>query len=397
MKPENIQKILANTKLDKTEIKKLVEKKRAELMGLISEEGALYVVAKELGVSLNGEKGKISNNQIPKDTPESISQVSEGMKNILLFGRIREVYDIHKFTRKQGEDGIVGSFILYDSSGEIKIVLWDEQAKIYADERFVKNEILKLVNGTTKVSRRGDIELHIGSYSKVELCPNDVDYLKYPVIKQLVDIGTINLTKKSVNIEGIVSQKFPIKEFTRKDGTNGKVGTLVLRDATGTTRVTLWDENTQKIKDFVDGDIVSITRLTPKLNTLDNESIELHGNSKTDVKKIDKIIEINSKVVENIETLRSIEDLVTFKGLIASVDPLKEVSLQNGESVSVLNFTLSDETAFIQASAWREKAKKLAESLSVGQIFLFKHVLIKPYRGIAQVSVISESKIEKIG
>ena len=44
-----------------------------------------------------------------------------------------------------------------------------------------------------------------------------------------------------------------------------------------------------------------------------------------------------------------------------------------------------------------EKAKKLAESLSVGQIFLFKHVLIKPYRGIAQVSVISESKIEKIG
>jgi len=88
MKPEYIQKILASTKLDKTEIKKLVGKKRAELMGLISEEGALYIVAKELGVSLNGEKGKSSNNQIPKDTPESISQVSEGKERMALLGHL---------------------------------------------------------------------------------------------------------------------------------------------------------------------------------------------------------------------------------------------------------------------------------------------------------------------
>lgn len=397
MKPEYIQKILANTKLDKTKISKLVEKKRAELKGLISEDGALYIVAKELGVNLNGEKSQSSKEQITKDIPDSISQVSEGMKNIVLFGRIREIYDIHKFKRKQGEDGIVGSFILYDSSGEIKIVLWGEQTRIYADERFIENEILKILNGTAKVSGRGDIELHTGNYSKVELCPNDVDYSKYPVIKQLVGIGTINLTKKSVNIEGRISQKFPIKEFTRKDGTNGKVGTLILRDTTGTTKVTLWDDNTQKIKDVVVEDVVSITHLTPKLSTFDDETIELQASLKTTVKKINKIIEIDSEVVDNIEALRSKKDLVTFKGVVASVDPLKEVTLKNGESVSVLNFTLSDETAFIQASAWREKAKKLAETLSVGQILLFKHVLIKPYRGIVQASVISESKIEKIG
>jgi len=397
MKPEYIQKILANTKLDKTKISKLVEKKRAELKGLISEDGALYIVAKELGVNLNGEKRQSSKEQITKDIPDSISQVSEGVKNIVLFGRIREIYDIHKFKRKQGEDGIVGSFILYDSSGEIKIVLWGEQTRIYADERFIENEILKILNGTAKVSGRGDIELHTGNYSKVELCPNDVDYSKYPVIKQLVGIGTINLTKKSVNIEGRISQKFPIKEFTRKDGTIGKVGTLILRDTTGTTKVTLWDDNTQKIKDVVVEDVVSITHLTPKLSTFDDETIELQASVKTTVKKINKIIEIDSEVVDNIEALRSKKDLVTFKGVVASVDPLKEVTLKNGESVSVLNFTLSDETAFIQASAWREKAKKLAETLSVGQILLFKNVLIKQYRGIAQASVISESKIEKIG
>jgi len=397
MKSEYVQKILASTKLGETEIKKLVEKKRAELKGLISEEGALYIVAKELGVNLNGEKAQGSNGQSPKDVLDSISQVSEGKKNIVLYGRIREIYDIHKFKRNQGEDGIVGSFILYDSSGEIKTVLWDEQTRIYMDERFVKNEVLKLVNVSAKLSRRGDVELHVGNYSGVEICPNDVDYSKYPIIKELVDIGSINLTKKSVNIEGIVTQKFPVKEFTRRDETIGKVGTLIVRDATGITKVTLWDDNTQKIKDIGVKDVVSITRLTPKISTLDSESIELHATLKTNVKKIDKAIEIESEMVESIEALRSKKDLVSFKGVVASIDPLREVSLKNGESASVLNFTLSDETAVIVASAWGEKAKNLAETLSVGQILLFKNVLIKPYRGIAQVSVISESKIENIG
>ena len=397
MKSEYVQKILASTKLGETEIKKLVKEKRAELKGLISEDGALYIVAKELGVNLDGKKTQSSNGQSPKDILDSISQVSEGMKNIMLFGRIREIYKIHRFKRNQGEDGVVGSFILYDSSGEIKIVLWDEQARIYVDERFVKNEVLKLVNINAKLSRSGDVELHVGNYSGVEIGPNDVDYSKYPIIKELVDISSINLTKKSVNIEGIITQKFPIKEFTRKDESTGKVGTLIIRDATGTTKVTLWDDNTQKIKDIGVKDVVLITRLTPKISTLDDESIELHATLRTEVKKIDKKIEIVSEAVENIEALRSKNDLVTFKGVVASIDPIREVKLKSGESVSVLNFTLSDETAFIGASAWRDIAKRLAETLTTGQIFLFKHVLIKQYRGIAQVSVISESKIEKVG
>ena len=393
-----MQKIIANTSLDEIGVKKLVQEKRDELKGLISEEGALYIVAKELGVDLNGVKAKKSTIQVLKGVVDSISEVSEEMKNIVIFGRIREIYDLHKFTRKKGDDGIVGSFILYDSSGEIKVVLWDLQTRIYADDRFAENEILKIINGTIKISRNGETEIHLGNYSGIELGPSDVDYLKYPTIKPLVDINSINLTRKSVTIEGIISQKYPIKEFTRKDETTGKVGNLFLRDATGTTKVTFWDANTQKIKDFVAGDVVSITHLTPKKSTfLENESIELYASVKTEVKKIDKIIEIGSEEVDDIETLRSKDGLVTFKAVVASVDSLKEVTLQDGEKVSVLNFTLSDETAFIQGSAWRKKAKKLAQTLTVGQIFLFKHVSIKPYRGIAQVSVVNESIVEKVG
>lgn len=45
-----IKKILDETDLSKADIKKLVDEKREELHGLISEEGALFVISKELGI-----------------------------------------------------------------------------------------------------------------------------------------------------------------------------------------------------------------------------------------------------------------------------------------------------------------------------------------------------------
>ncbi len=46
-----------------------------------------------------------------------------------------------------------------------------------------------------------------------------------------------DLTRKSILVEGQVKQKYPIKEFTRKDGATGMVGSLILRDSTGIVRI----------------------------------------------------------------------------------------------------------------------------------------------------------------
>ena len=49
-----IKKIIIETGLNRKEIKSMVEEKIIQLKGLISEEGALYVVAKELSVEISG-------------------------------------------------------------------------------------------------------------------------------------------------------------------------------------------------------------------------------------------------------------------------------------------------------------------------------------------------------
>ena len=54
-----IEKVASSCGLSKEEIDRKVEAKRAKLSGLISREGALQVIAAELGVNFDNEKFKI--------------------------------------------------------------------------------------------------------------------------------------------------------------------------------------------------------------------------------------------------------------------------------------------------------------------------------------------------
>ncbi len=73
---------------------------------------------------------------------------------------------------------------------------------IFKDERFEKNEIVKILNGTAKNGRNGGIEIHVGGFSKIDLAPEDVDYKKYPKIKeQFVKIQDIN---ENLGVEKII-------------------------------------------------------------------------------------------------------------------------------------------------------------------------------------------------
>jgi len=43
---------------------------------------------------------------------------------------------------------------------------------------------VKILNGNAKQGRYGGIEIHIGRFSKIILAPEDIDYKKYPKIKE---------------------------------------------------------------------------------------------------------------------------------------------------------------------------------------------------------------------
>jgi len=113
-----INKIIEDTGLTRKEIQNLVEDKKNELKGLISDEGALFIIAKELGVDIKGE-----NKDLLKEIEIFISDITQNMKNITLYGRIKEIYNVNSFERNDGTKGYVGSFLLNDNTGDTRIVL----------------------------------------------------------------------------------------------------------------------------------------------------------------------------------------------------------------------------------------------------------------------------------
>jgi len=395
MKVENyINKIIEDTGLTRKEIQDLVNKKKEELKGLISDDGALFIIAKELGVDVKDE-----NKKYLKDIDINISDITLNMKNINLYGRIKEIYSINKFNKNDGTAGYVGSFLLNDHTGDIRIVLWDEHVNIFKQNEFVINEMVKIINGVAKKGRYNDIEIHIGRFSKLILTPDDIDYNEYPKIQFTPkNISDINLNLKSVTIEGKVIQQSSIREFLKKNGDLGKVQSLTLIDSTGSIRISFWDDGIEKLKKIKIDDVISISNLNPKLSTLDSKTIELHANKGSILKKLSEKLQIEGEVVKKIQKLQDIKGLVSFKGIITSIDNLKTVTLKSGKEVSLLGFVISDNTDGIRVTLWREKAEEYSKKLNSGQGILLKNVYVK-YNNFSkrnEISLIEDSILELI-
>jgi len=394
-----INKIIEETGLTKNEIQSLVEEKKDELKGLISDEGALFIIAKELGVDVKDE-----NKDLLKDIDINVVDITSNMKNITLIGRIKDIYRVNNFTKKDGSEGRVGSFLLHDNTGDIRIVLWDEQINVFNEENFTKNELVKVINGYAKnrINKDGipsGIEIHLNRLSKIIIAPEDIDFKKYPKIKdELVKISDINLTQSSISIEGQVLQKFPIREFTRKTGENGKVGSIILMDSSGTIRITFWNDDTGKMNRFELGDVLSISSLNPKVSNLDSKTIDLFISRSSTIKKLKKKFMLESDLVDNIKSLQDLNNIVSFKGVISSIDNLKKITLKSGDEISLLSFEVSDETDFIRVTLWREIADKYSKILSSEMGVLLKNVMIKysNFSGRKEVSFIGTSTLEVI-
>jgi len=389
-----INKIIEDTGLTKKEIQDLVGEKKQELKGLISDEGALFIIAKELGVDVKNENKALLN-----DIELNVSDITSNMKNISLVGRIKDIYRMNSFTRKDGETGYVGSFSLQDDTGDIRIVLWNEQVNIFKDSNFERNELVKILNGYAKEGRFGGIEIHINRLGKVVLSPEDVDYKKYPKIEsELTQIKNIRLTSSLISLEGKIIQKYPIKEFARKDGESGRVASTIIMDSTGTLRITFWNEDTEKLNDIETGDIIAITNLNPRKNRIDSNTIDLHASRNTVITKSEKKVKIEADLVSEIKSLQTKENLVSFQGVISSIDDLRSVTLKSGEEVSLLGFIVSDDTDGIRVTLWRDQAEEFSEVLTNGTGVLLKNVRLKHsnYSGRKEVSLISESEIKII-
>jgi len=168
---EIVKEIEKRTGVSREEILKKIEQKQKELSGLISEEGAAHLVARELGINLLEEiRRKLE-----------IKNIIPGMRNVNVVGRVFRVSRINGFKRADGSEGKVANFFIGDSSGFARVVLWDKQVKIL--EEYVKlGDVVQVFNGFARENIFGDIEISLGKYGGVKVIE---DSFNLPSVEEL--------------------------------------------------------------------------------------------------------------------------------------------------------------------------------------------------------------------
>ena len=100
-----VTELVDKSSLKKDDILNLVDKKYSEMRDLITKEGAVYLVAKELDISLS----EISMNRTP------IKNIVLGMRNINVIGRIFRISQVKEFIKSNGTAGRVANIFIGDN------------------------------------------------------------------------------------------------------------------------------------------------------------------------------------------------------------------------------------------------------------------------------------------
>ncbi len=97
-----------------------------------------------------------------------INEITKAYKNIHLTGTVKEVFPASTFTRSDMSTGTVMRLTLADGTGEIPVVVWNEKAE-ELEKALELNANLQLVNAKVKENANGELEVHVDSYTYVEV------------------------------------------------------------------------------------------------------------------------------------------------------------------------------------------------------------------------------------
>lgn len=282
------------------EILDKIKKKNEEYQGFMSEQAILLLLVKECGLNVqfsdaDVEIHAINNEEVDYDEFKiDISNITENTSNIVILGRIGKILNVSTFHRKDGTLGYVGSFIIYDNSGSIKVVLWGEHVKIMKEKYFQRNELIKLIGGYTKLGMEKELEVHLGKRGKILLSTEETDLKKVPILNRLKssdkivieDLYDENMRDNIVaQIKGVVG-KMEFKEQEIKEGEIRFLLKFDLYDKSSSIVVVGWGMDAIKSLKLINkGDSIIITNFLVKHNNY-SKANEIHLLKKSKIKSI---------------------------------------------------------------------------------------------------------------
>ena len=288
-----ILKIKEATGTPEQEIESRVEEKLKQLSGLVSKEGAAHIIANEMGVKLFEQlSGRLE-----------IKNILAGMRNVETIGRVMQVFEERTF-QTENRSGRVGSFILSDQTGSIRIVMWGDQCnnmKILSP-----GTLVKIAGGYVKENNNRK-EVHLNDKAQLTVNPVGIEFpevlsgqrkyvkdldqgdMKVEVLATIVQV----FDPKFYEICPVCSKRSRLKDDKFECPTHGAINpeygyvtNCFIDDGTDNIRVVFFREQTQQLTQKDHGSIL-----------LFRDNIDNFAQIKSEL--LGKIVKISGKTQRN--------------------------------------------------------------------------------------------------
>lgn len=299
------------------QIKELIEEKKRKIgAGYLTDQGALFLVAADLGATFDNVQR----------TKRGIKDLYIGARDLDLTVRLLNSYPIRTFTKKDTNENIENRTIsVYDAGGSIKVRLWDNLTHVIEDNQLKPGDLIQIKNCYVKSALNGKPIINIGEGGNISPYQGNDDSI--PDIDGITsNIDNIRSEKENVVVSGLISSIPRIIEFTDSRGEQKKSLQTMLSNDTGDRklRVALWNIDEDSLPKFFQMNIpVRIIGARIKESNLQygNGDYEIHGDEGT-------IIELKEKPQEyEVHSIRIITDGRTENGTVNYVGVNKDKKL----------------------------------------------------------------------
>lgn len=266
------------------QLKELIEDKKRKIgAGYLTDQGALFLVAADLGASFDNVQR----------TKRGIKDLYIGARDLDLTVRLLNSYPIRTFTKKDTSEQIENRTIsVYDAGGSIKVRLWDNLTHVIEDNKLKPGDLMQIKNCYVKSALNGKPIINIGEGGNIS--PYQGNDATIPDIDGITSsIDNVRSEKENVVVSGLISSMPRIIEFTDSRGEQKKSLQTMLSNDSGDRklRVALWNIDEDSLPKFFQMNIpVRIIGARIKEGNVQygNGDYEIHGDEGT-------IIELKEK------------------------------------------------------------------------------------------------------
>ncbi len=250
-------------------MRRVAEKKETVGAGYLTDQGALFLVAGELGVALR---------QAESSSDMTIRDLYIGANDVTVVARVLAVYPVSTYKKKDGGEGRYRRLVLFDGNNSVKLTVWDERADEVEKTGMNIDSPVRVTSGYVKQGLDGKPNLNLGKRGGMEVVPDDRVPAKLPKLSVVTEkLIKVSQEKTFVAVECTVDSEPRYSEFVRQDGSPGSLFQFGVAGDHGRheSRVVIWSPAIRP--ELKPGQRVVITNVRSRRSS--NGEFEIHGDA----------------------------------------------------------------------------------------------------------------------